>query len=307
MAGRRDSFRRVWFELPQGRMAGLAWGDDTRPPDIVFLHATGFNAHTYAALLAPLAERFHVLALDARGHGRTELPARRFGYTSWNRHRDDVIHILDAHAPMPVTLAGHSMGATVSLLVAGKRPDLVRGLALIEPVILAPSRYQTLDLPGAPLMLRHTYPIARQAARRRARFDSREAAKAALTGRGFFKGFSAEALADYLEDGLIDDGKGGVRLACSPAYEAATFAAQRQDPWRALARAPKPIIILRSEKDSVLSPSVAQRIKSVRPDARIATVEGATHALPMERPDRARAAIETAALMGAGAHYRDLV
>ncbi|MBL8548552.1 MAG: alpha/beta hydrolase [Hyphomonadaceae bacterium] len=298
-------FRRVSFEVPQGRMAGLAWGDDTRPYEIVFLHATGFNALTYAEMLAPLGERFHVLALDARGHGRTELPTRRFGYTSWNRHRDDLIAVLDK-LPASATLAGHSMGATVSLLVAGKRPDLVRSLALLEPVILAPGRYSTLELPGMPYLMRHFFPIARQAARRRASFLSRDVAAEQLRGRGFFKGFSEETLRNYLEDGLVDEPGGGVRLACSPAWEAATFAGQRHDPWGALMRAPKTIVILRAEKDSSLAPSVAERIKMLRPDVRLATVEGATHALPMERPDRARAAIETAAMTATRGAFADI-
>lgn len=307
MSARSESFRRVHFDLARGRMAGIAWGDDTRPPDIVFVHATGMNALTYRAVLAPLAERFHVLAIDARGHGLTTLPAKRFGYTSWNRHRDDLLELIETYLRAPITLAGHSMGATVSLLAAGKRPHLVRALALIEPVILPRGRYQTLDLPFMPLVMRQTMPIARGAARRRAKFESREAALAALKGRGFFKTFPDETLADYLQDGLIDDPKGGLRLACTPAYEAATFSAQRNNPWAALPRAPKSLVVLRAEKHSTCPPSVASRIKAIRPDARIATIEGSTHALPMERPDRARAAIETAHVMATGgAAYVDL-
>ncbi|HUM69725.1 MAG TPA: alpha/beta fold hydrolase, partial [Chloroflexota bacterium] len=95
-------------------MAGIAFGAETATPDIVFIHATGFNARTYRTLLAPLGERFHVLALDMRGHGLTNLPHKLFSYTSWKRHRDDLIAVLE-HFTAPVTLAGHSMGATISL------------------------------------------------------------------------------------------------------------------------------------------------------------------------------------------------
>ena len=136
-----EPFRRVSFDVPGGRIAGIAFGRDTPNPDIVFLHATGLNARAYRTLLQPLGERFHVLAIDARGHGLTTLPARRFGYTSWRPHRDDLIALLEQHVTTPVTLAGHSMGATVSLLAAGRRPDLVAGLALIEPVILPAAGY----------------------------------------------------------------------------------------------------------------------------------------------------------------------
>lgn len=299
-------FRRLALDLPGGQMAGIAFGAETSNPDIVFLHATGFNARTYRALLAPLGERFQVWALDARGHGRTTLPAHTFGYASWQRHRDDLIAVLQKYCTAPVTLAGHSMGATVSLLAAGKRNDLIAGLALLEPVILPASAYAFTELPGAPLIQRMTFPLAVGAARRRDKFASREEAAAALTGRGVFKTFPPEIVADYVADGLIEDGQGGFRLACRPKYEAATFCAQRHDPWGALRRVTDPLVLLRAEKNSTISEAAAHRMAAIKPDARIATVEGAGHMLPIERPDRARSAIETAALLAkAGRKFAD--
>lgn len=305
MESESPAFRRVSFELKAGRMAGLAWGDATRPPDILFLHATGFNARTYNTLLAPLGERFHVLAVDLRGHGQSMLPAHTFGYGSWNRHRDDVIELIDEHIGAPLTLAGHSMGGTVSLLTAGKRPDLARGVAMIDPVIMSSGMYGFAQLPGAPLWWSVTFPIARGASRRRSTFESKDAAIAALTGRGVFKSFKPEQIADYVGDGF-NETPTGVKLACTPAYEARTFSAMRHDPWAALPKAPPPLVILRADIRSTMPQAAASRALEIRPDARIATVDGASHMLPIERPDRARAAIETAALM-ANPTYRDLV
>lgn len=277
-------------------MAGIAFGAETATPDIVFIHATGFNARTYRTLLQPLGERFHVLALDMRGHGLTNLPHKLFSYTSWKRHRDDLIAVLE-HFTAPVTLAGHSMGATISLLTAGVRTDLVNGLALLEPVILPAAGYAFFQLPLAPQLNRMAMPLAVGAAKRRDAFASREEAVAAFTGRGIFKTFPAEVTADYVGDGLVEDGKGGFKLACAPAFEAATYTAQRHDPWGALRKVTDPLVLLRAEKGSTISEAAMHRVAAVKADARVATVEGAGHMLPMERPDRARAAIESAALM----------
>ncbi|MEZ5994904.1 MAG: alpha/beta hydrolase [Hyphomonadaceae bacterium] len=298
-------FRRVAFEIPGGRMAGIAFGPEKGTPDIVFLHATGFNARTYRTLLAPLGDRLNVVALDARGHGRSTLPARLFGYTSWRRHRDDVIAVLE-HFAAPVTLAGHSMGATVSLLVAGARTDLVCGLALLEPVVLPAWLYAITELPFSTIVRRHTFPLARAALNRRARFESREQARAAFTGRGVFKAFPPEVIADYVGDGLVEDGKGAFTLACRPAFEAATYCAQRHDPWSALRKVSDPLVLLRGEHHSTISEASMHRLAAIKADARVATVEGASHMLPIERPDRARAAIESAVLLArAGRKYHD--
>ena len=299
------SVRRLSFDLGKGAMAGIALGLEEANPDIVFSHATSFNAYTYRSLLAPLGDRYQVWAFDARGHGLTTLPAGTFGYTSWRRHRDDLIAVLE-HFTAPVTLAGHSMGATVSLLTAGKRTDLVAGLALLEPVILPASGYAAAQIPLAPLVQRMTMPLATGAARRRARFESREAAAAGFTGRGVFKAFPDEVVADYVADGLIEDERGGFKLACAPKYEAATYCAQRHDPWEALRKVTDPLVMLRAARGSTISEAAMHRLAAIKADARVATVEGAGHMLPMERPDRARAAIESAALMARqGRKYHD--
>lgn len=296
--------RRVAFAMSKGEMAGIAFGDASRPVDILFLHATGMNAHSYRAMLAPLGTRFHVLAVDLRGHGRTHLPTNRTFYTSWKRHRDDILELMEQHLSAAVTLSGHSMGATTALLVSARMPERVRGLALLDPVIAPPGFYAQAELPFMPWIYRAIMPIARGASRRRADFPSREVALKALTGRGFFKTFPPEALADYIEDGFRDV-EGGVTLACTPRWEQATFAAQRNDPWAALKRAPDPIVILRAEHGSTFR--AHKRFHALRPTARIAVVEGATHAFPFERPDRARSAIESAAVMARGRGFVDVV
>jgi pimeloyl-ACP methyl ester carboxylesterase len=292
------SARALRLDLDDGQVAGSALGPEADNPDVLFLHATGFNARTYRSMLAPLGEKFSVWATDARGHGRTTLPAKRWGYTSWRQHRDDVIALLERHTSAPVTLAGHSFGATVSLLVAAQRPELVAALALIDPVIMPLGRYAFMELPLVPYIMRGSFPIARNAGRRRAHFPSREAAVEAFTGRGVFKLFAKEMIEDYVADGLIEDDKGGFTLACTPAYESATFAAQRNRVWSKFHRLQCPLVALRAHQGSTFSEAAMHRLAAIKPDARIATVEGAGHMLPMERPDRVRALIESAALLG---------
>ncbi len=267
-----------------GEMAVLDFGDPSRPVDMVFVHATGFNALTYRALLAPLAERFRIWAPDLRGHGRSTLPTPAGWKRNWHDHRDDLTALIDAIDGSPVILAGHSMGATSSLLAAAERPDRVRALSLLDPVIWNRLAVLALNLPVTRLSARKI-PLAQNAARRRPRFDSVEAAFAAYRGRGAFKGWPDSQLTDYLTDGLKTDGD-GVALTCVPQWEAANYAAQAHNPWMALARLHVPIRILKAETHSTcFVPDHAFGMRHVE----TRSLAGSNHFFPMLMADAARA------------------
>lgn len=271
-------------------MGGRAWGPAGAAPALVFLHANGFCASTYAGLLAPLAQGVRIIGLDLRGHGRTRLPVEPLALTSWRVHRDDVIAALDVLAPQGAVLAGHSMGATTSLLTAAARPGLVRGLVLLDPVIAPRPFYWYARAPWTTALWRSRLPIARAAARRRARFDSRDQAMAGWRGRGAFRTWGGTFLADYCRDGLRDRPEGGVELSCSPAWEAANYAAQRADPWPALRDVEVPVTLWRAEKGSTCSPGAVRA--AIRHGARVERPAGTTHFLPMEREHDVRRTLD---------------
>ena len=273
-------------------MAGLEFGDPIRDISAVFLHATGFNAMTYQSILAPLGLRARVAGLDMRGHGKTDLPLKA-SYGSWRVHRDDVIKWIEANAPKGVVLSGHSMGGCVALMVAGKRPDLVKGLVLADPVILLPRVYRFNFLMPFSRILSGRISLARGAKRRRSEYASVAEARDSYKGRGAFASWREPFLDDYLLDGLLEDKDAAAKglskwhLACQPAIESAMFAAQRNRPWSALNRVRKasiPLTILKAERGSVMRPAVDQLILKRYPQAIIKTVRGTSHFLPMEAP-----------------------
>jgi pimeloyl-ACP methyl ester carboxylesterase len=286
--------RRFRITIRDGETAGIAFGDPVKPVEILFLHATGFNAITYQSLLEPLGGQAHVAAVDMRGHGRSKLPANPHRMLSWNRFRDDVIQILEQTSPGGAVLSGHSMGGTVALLVAGKRPDLVRGLVLVDPVLLKPAQYRVLNIP----ILNEAVPsnaIAKAALRRRREFGSPAEAAEQLRGRGAFKTWRAPFLDDYVVDGVLRYDDGLYRLACTPEYESATFDAHRYRPWTALRKLRRkriPIIILQADKDSTAQGDIDNRVHAIRPDAAVTRVPGTTHFIPMERPYVVRDALK---------------
>lgn len=274
-----------------GEMAVLEFGPADRPVDVVFVHANGFNGQTYRALLAPLSAGLRVMAVDQRGHGSSRLAADPDHRRDWLDLREDLLALLAVLDQGPVVLAGHSMGATVSLLAAAEAPEAVRGLVLLDPVVMPRAMALYARLPWTSGALWKRMPIVQGALRRRAVFDSREAAFTAYRGRGAFRTWPEAMLADYVGGGFRDRDDGKVELACTPAWEASNYSAQAHDPWRAIARLRCPARILRAERGSTARLGAAARLTRRYPKVRVETVADASHFLPMERPDLVREAI----------------
>jgi pimeloyl-ACP methyl ester carboxylesterase len=95
---------------------------------LVLLHPGGADSRAWAANLPPLAERFHVYTPDRRGHGRTADVAGPITFDAMAR---DTIAFIEAVTSGPVDLVGCSDGASVGLLVAQLRPDLVKRLVFV--------------------------------------------------------------------------------------------------------------------------------------------------------------------------------
>lgn len=267
-----------------GSMSVLDLGERTRPVDLIFVHANGFNAATYRFLLDPLAGERRVLAPDLRGHGRSTLPAVPAWRRDWHDFREDLVALIDAVDGPPMVLAGHSMGAVAALLAAERRQHRVKSVLMLDPVILPRAASLLMSWPLAGRMARR-YPLVAAALRRRTRFKDRKEAIDAYRGRGAFRDWPEHVLADYVSDGFreVDD---GVELICAPGWEASNYAAQGHDPWPVLRRMERPVRILKAERGSTCSLGPAQ-IKGVTVDV---VAEG-NHFFPMIAPDAAQDAL----------------
>lgn len=100
-------------------------GDPGLPP-LILLHALGPDAQDWDEVSLALAERYHVFALDQRGHGKSARP----GVYSFEAMRDDLKAFADALSLNRFTLIGHSMGGTVAYLFAERWPDQVEQLVI---------------------------------------------------------------------------------------------------------------------------------------------------------------------------------
>jgi 3-oxoadipate enol-lactonase len=122
--------------LPDGRSVDLPGRGTTfvrelpHPgrPVVLLLHGWTTNADLgWRSAFATLAERFHVIALDQRGHGqgiRTREPFRLEDCA------DDAAALVETLGLGPVIAVGYSMGGPVAQLLWQRHPHLVAGLVL---------------------------------------------------------------------------------------------------------------------------------------------------------------------------------
>lgn len=99
-------------------------------PPLVLLPGLTANAHVFDGLLAAgLRQRFRVLALDLRGRGLSDKPAR--GYRMAD-HAADVVGLLDALGMEQVVLGGHSFGGFLGFYIAAHYPARVSKLVILD-------------------------------------------------------------------------------------------------------------------------------------------------------------------------------
>ena len=103
------------------------WGDAAAPP-LIIVHGLRDHSHSFDDLARALIDRFHVFALDLRGHGDSETtPYYAFGHFVLDLH--NMIRALRLSRPV---LIGHSMGGEVVTNYAGCFPESPSRLVVIE-------------------------------------------------------------------------------------------------------------------------------------------------------------------------------
>jgi valacyclovir hydrolase len=122
----------------------IAYHDQGAGIPILLIHGFTGTARSHLGwLIDDLAADYRIIAPDLRGYGNSQPPRRDFPVDFYQRDADDLAELLEHLAPGPVALLGFSDGAESALLLAARRPDLVRcvlawGVAgVIAPAMLA--------------------------------------------------------------------------------------------------------------------------------------------------------------------------
>jgi pimeloyl-ACP methyl ester carboxylesterase len=256
------------------------WPHSKERPTLHWAHATGFHGRMYRPLLDELSSSHNILAWDMRGHGVSAGAANKSTFLGWETYYQDLISLL-LTMNEPIWLAGHSIGATASMVAAARMPDKVLGVVLVEPVIM--DYWQGSMLWLSKLLGRsHNLSLAAGAARRREIFDSYACALDNYRNRGGFKTWPELWLEEYVNYAFVPQGD-HIRLACLPEWESLTFSHTEHNPWPEIRRLSCPVITIAAEQGSTFSLPARSRFRKLLPFAEVHELAETTHFLPMER------------------------
>ncbi|MEU5842456.1 alpha/beta hydrolase [Rhodococcus sp. NPDC047139] len=240
-------------------------------PALVLVHGWAQSSRCWGEpVLEALAQDFHVIAVDLRGHGYSQAPETGYAdRNAWAGDLDAVLRAENVSAENPAVLLGWSYGGLVICdYLAVHGPDAVAGLVLVG-AITSIGRGEKGGRVGA--AMRAAIPAAMSE-------DPREAVRAlgsfgnALTGPVEGRGATSQALF-------------GASLCTPPRVRAALFdrAASNDE---LLAGLGLPVLVLHGDQDSVVDVSAARHAASLLRGATTSIWEGVDHGPFVEDPER---------------------
>ena len=246
----------------------MEWGQ-LGAPAIVLIHGWSQTCMTWLKQVeSTLADEFHLVALDLRGHGMSEAPHAQDAYTSSQLWADDVKAVIDTLGLASPVLVGWSYAGLVIT-------DYIRA-------------YGEADIAGVNFV--------------GATVQLNEAAIGPLIGPGFYECFdgatsadletSVDAMREFIERCFV------LKLSRAD-YERvlcwnmtvrpdvrASLAARDVDGADALRRMTRPVLVTHGRKDETVLPAMAERILAECGTARASWYDESAHGPFIEEADR---------------------
>ncbi len=125
-------------------MTRAASPDATAPARVVFVHGSMDTSDSFRGVIDRLPG-VHAIRYDRRGYGGSR--SQGAPGSPLSGHVDDLLALLPGHRSV---LAGHSLGASISLAAAARAPDLVGAVLAYEPPMPWMEWWPELPLPAGP-------------------------------------------------------------------------------------------------------------------------------------------------------------
>lgn len=251
----------------------LRYVETGRGPALVLLHTLRTQLDIFQKVIPPLAEHFTVYALDYPGHGYSDIPEADYEPELFV---EAVSGFLDGLEIDRATLAGISIGGTISLLMAARRNPRVTRVVSINPYDYG----RGAGIRRSSLVASVVFGLARIPVLGETVIRLRNR----MLEQRIFEGGVAEpdAMPPALSDELY---RAGARPGHYQAFlSLIRHAARWEDARSQYGRIQVPVLLVYGERDWSMA---AEREATARaiPHARVETVPGGGHFLSLDRPE----------------------
>ena len=263
----------------------LEWSTEGIP--LLLLHGFGNEAHLWDDLAPLISPHYRVLAIDQRGHGDSDWDSER---------RYDVDYMVQDLEALTETLSierlvliGFSMGGRVATCFAGRYPERLAGLVIVDI--------------GPEVDPRGTSRIRSEVEENRTpTFESIEEYASALSLN--YPAGKRDVLLRMARYGLKQRKDGRFELKIDPALRgedgplesdaetAAREAATEKEMWDALERVPCPTLVIRGAASDILSPETADKmVDEVLSNGTLVVVPQSAHSVATDNPEEFNRAV----------------
>jgi len=135
-------------------------------PPLLLLHGLSRDWHGFSVLFPELSRRFHLFAVDLRGHGKSSRAPGGYRISQFAR---DISEFVQTELPAGTSIFGHSLGAMTGIMVATDRRCKINALIVGDSMITPESLRRSLY-----------FPLFRQLRELMMRFKSQSALAAAM-------------------------------------------------------------------------------------------------------------------------------
>ncbi|NQD91254.1 alpha/beta fold hydrolase [Pseudomonas sp. CrR25] len=227
---------------------------------LLLVHGLGSSTRDWEYQIPELAAHYRVIALDVRGHGRSDKPRERYSIAGF---AEDVAALVEHLHLESVHLVGISMGGMIGFQLGVERPELLKSLCIVNSGPEVKARF-----PRDYLEIARRWSLSR--------LLSLDAIAKGL-GRLLFPKPEQAELRRKIEERWPQNDK--------RAYLASLDAIIGWGVRERLARITCPTLVISADHDYT---PVAQKQAYVRelPNARLLVIEDSRHATPLDQPQR---------------------
>ena len=245
------------------RLHYLDWGNSTRPP-LIMLHGIGRLAHTFDHIAPRFTDRFHVIAVDMRGHGDSDWDsAAAYLVEDYTKDLEALVAQLQLRN---LTLWGNSTGGRVVQVYAGLHPDNVAAL-IVEDV--GPERPRSI-----------ADGFARQVQEDAKGWASEDELIAQL--RAGNQGISDDQLRTYVHFGTKKGPDGRIVWKRDPNLAKGFVETEL---WQYVRKISSPTIYIIGGRSTIVPPETQEQLKKAINGVQVVTMPGLGHYPSQEKPD----------------------